>query len=64
MARIVELILTDICKGSGAPTDVCRTVYQLWTKDGKLVAESDLGPTMAGDQSPLSCVFDNALRSL
>ncbi len=64
MARIVELILTDICKGSGTPTDIYRTVYQLWTKDGKLVAESDTGPTMAGDQASLSLVGDAAMRSL
>lgn len=65
MARIVELIVTDVCRGKGTTDDVCRTVYQLWTKDGRLVAESDHGPSggrVVGDAA--SFVRDDVARSL
>ncbi len=41
MARIVELILTKRIAGSGSAGDPTRSVDQLWTKDGQLVAEHD-----------------------
>lgn len=65
MTRIVELILTDFCRGRGTTEDVCRTVYQLWTKDGRLVAESDHGPSggrIAGDAA--SFVVDDVVRGV
>lgn len=41
MARIIELILTEVVHGRGVEEDPVRSCPQLWTKDGKLVAEAD-----------------------
>lgn len=41
MARIVELIETQRVAGTGTGGDPIRTVEQLFTKDGVLVAECD-----------------------
>jgi hypothetical protein len=43
-AKTVTLIATSDCTGKGTPEDFCRRVYQLWTLDGKLVAQMDHGP--------------------
>ncbi len=41
MAKIVELIYTEDRRGLGVPDNPVRLVPQLWTKDGKLLAEWD-----------------------
>jgi len=41
MTKIIELIYTEDRRGRGTEEDPSRYVYQLWTKDGKLVAEDD-----------------------
>lgn len=41
MAELVEYIATDDLRGKGNGDDPYRRVAQLWTKDGKLVAEND-----------------------
>ena len=41
MAKIVEMIETDERRGTGREGDPMRRVYQLWTKDGRLVHEND-----------------------
>ena len=41
MAKIVELILTDVQRGAGTKNDPIRLVCQLWSKTGDLVAEVD-----------------------
>jgi hypothetical protein len=41
MAKIVELIYTTSTKGKGVPEDPVRSVAELWTKNGTLVATID-----------------------
>jgi hypothetical protein len=41
MAKIIELIYTEEQRGLGTPENPVRLCPQLWTKDGKLVAEED-----------------------
>ncbi len=41
MARIIELIESERNTGKGIEGDPCRIVNQLFTKDGKLIAEYD-----------------------
>ena len=41
MAHIVQLIYTREFRGVGTKEDPSRSVPQLWTLDGKLVAEQD-----------------------
>lgn len=42
MIRIVEYIeANEKRKGLGTPDDPVRFIYQLWTKDGVLIAEHD-----------------------
>ena len=41
MARIVQFIHAETHRGAGSKTDPYRTIQQLWTKDGYLVAEYD-----------------------
>lgn len=41
MSKIVQLIFTKQRRGLGKDTDPIRKVPQLWTLDGKLVAELD-----------------------
>jgi len=41
MAKIIELIYVDVCKGRGTDADPYRTVHQYWTKDGELLWEDD-----------------------
>lgn len=48
MVKLVEVIICSICRGAGTEENRYRTVTQLWTKSGKLIAESDTGPL--GDQ--------------
>lgn len=43
MARIIEVIETYEPRGNGIDTTY-RNVYQLWTKDGKLIFEDDPCP--------------------
>lgn len=40
-AKIVCLIETKALRGEGTPQDMCRTVTQYWSLDGKLLAEND-----------------------
>ena len=40
--RIIELIITDKNIWSWTEWDPLRRLVQLWTKDGKLVAEQDM----------------------
>lgn len=63
MARIVEVILGDLCRGRGTEEDICRTVQQLWTKDGRLIAEFDSGPEFS-QANPRSFVNGEVIRSL
>ncbi len=41
MARIIEVIELDFCRGKGTPDDPCRTVIQYWFTDGRLLREID-----------------------
>lgn len=41
MANIVQLIYTREFRGDGTKENPCRSVPQLFTLDGKLVAEND-----------------------
>ena len=41
MAKIIEVIETYEPRGNGKET-VYRNVYQLWTKEGKLIFEKDI----------------------
>lgn len=41
MAKIIELIYCEDRRGLGKENDPVRLVPQLWTKDGRLVAEKD-----------------------
>ncbi len=41
MAKIIELIEVEEKRGLGKDGDPVRRVYQLWTKDGRLVHERD-----------------------
>ncbi len=41
MARVIEVIETDICRGKGTKEDRCRRVMQYWSRDGELLAERD-----------------------
>jgi hypothetical protein len=41
MAKIIELILTEECRGGGTPESIYRVVQQLFTKEGYLIAEYD-----------------------
>lgn len=40
MTKIIEVIETYINRGDGKK-NIYRMVYQLWTKDGKLIFEDD-----------------------
>jgi len=40
--RIIELIITDKNIWSWTEWDPLRSLVQLWTKDGELVAEQDM----------------------
>lgn len=42
MAKIIELIYTEASIGDGTQDSPYRLTPQLWTKDGKLVAEKDM----------------------
>lgn len=41
MAKIIELIITTDTRGTGNSDNPYRTVTQLFTKDGNLIAEDD-----------------------
>lgn len=41
MAKIVEFIYTEELIGNGTQKDPYRRIRQLWTKDGRLVAQED-----------------------
>lgn len=41
MAHIVKYIYTKAHRGTGTGDDPVRLCLQLWTKDGKLIAEYD-----------------------
>lgn len=41
MTRIIEVIETYEKRGRGTTEDPVRKVYQLWTKEGKLIFEND-----------------------
>ena len=41
MTRIIEVIETYEKRGRGTMEDPVRKVYQLWTKEGKLIFEND-----------------------
>jgi hypothetical protein len=41
MAKIIEVIETYERRGLGTNENPVRKVYQLWTKDGKLIFEDD-----------------------
>jgi hypothetical protein len=43
-ARIIEVIETSEDRGKGVEGSVFRQVYQLWTKDGRLIFENDPCP--------------------
>ena len=50
MAKLVEVIETEIVRGKGIDTDPCRAVVQYWSKDGELLAERD--PCRDGSWKP------------
>lgn len=41
MARLIELIITHSVKGRGIESDPMRSVTELWSKQGKLLASVD-----------------------
>lgn len=41
MAKIVELIETEMTKGNGVKDDPYRSVIQYWSKEGNLLFEID-----------------------
>lgn len=41
MARVIEVIETYERRGLGVKDDPIRKIYQLWTKDGKLIHEDE-----------------------
>lgn len=41
MVKCEEFIQVEMPRGKGGPADPCRAVTQIWSKDGKLIAESD-----------------------
>lgn len=41
MAKLVEIIITDECRGSGTIEDRYRRVTQFWSKEGELLGEHD-----------------------
>lgn len=41
MAKVIEVIETHEKRGTGQDGDPIREVYQIWTKEGKLIFESD-----------------------
>ncbi len=42
MAKLIQVIETSVCRGSGTPGDPCRTVMQYFAADGTLLAEVDV----------------------
>jgi hypothetical protein len=41
MAKIIEVIETFERRGLGTEDDPIRKIYQIWSKDGKLIFEKD-----------------------
>lgn len=41
MAKVIQVIETEITRGKGVEGDVYRRVMQYWTFDGELLAEND-----------------------
>ena len=41
MAYLAQVIIAETRRGRGTEEDVCRCVTQIWTTDGKLIAEID-----------------------
>jgi len=41
MAKVVQVIETEITRGEGVTFDRCRKVMQYWSLDGQLLAEVD-----------------------
>jgi hypothetical protein len=39
--QVIEVIKLYTSRGAGTEEDRCRMVLQIWTKDGKLLAEND-----------------------
>ena len=39
--RITDLVITQNVVGLGTEKSVCRNVFQIWTKDSKLIATVD-----------------------
>jgi hypothetical protein len=57
MAKIIELIITEERRGSGdGRNDIHRLAVQLFTKDGKKVAEFD--PCSLGEPNTPDSYFD------
>lgn len=61
MAKIIELIYTEEKRGLGKADDPSRIIPQLYTKAGKLVAESDAyNPNLPAKMIFLPEELDNA----
>lgn len=41
MAKVIQVIEADVTRGKGTEGDVFRSVKQIWTFDGELLAETD-----------------------
>ena len=41
MAKLIQVIETEIYRGAGTPHDRCRVVRQYWSPEGELLAEDD-----------------------
>jgi hypothetical protein len=39
--EIVEVIFVSTSRGDGTPSNPLRSVYQYWSKDGRLLADND-----------------------
>ncbi len=39
--RIIEVIETYVRRGTGIENDPIRNIYQLWSKEGKLIYEEE-----------------------
>jgi hypothetical protein len=41
MVEVVEVVFVSTSRGDGSPGNPSRSVYQYWSKDGRLLAEAD-----------------------
>lgn len=59
MIRLQEVIIAEITKGDGTTDDPCRVVMQIWTTDGKMLAEKDPHKEEKGNAKKQTPFFNN-----